>query len=80
MATQLADISTSVSPSSPDCIICTENLWKTYQMGAEQVQRLLVRCYQQKLDYGGAPTHDRMRPPRLRPSCARIPIALRQAR
>ncbi len=40
MATQIADITTSVSAPPQDCIICTENLWKTYQMGAEQVHAL----------------------------------------
>jgi putative ABC transport system ATP-binding protein len=40
MATQVADITTSVSAPPQDCIICTENLWKTYQMGAEQVHAL----------------------------------------
>src|SRR5664279_5492797 len=37
MATQLASLAeapTSVTPEQ--CIICTENLWKTYDMGSEQ--------------------------------------------
>ena len=41
MATQVADISDRViAPPPQSCIICTENLWKTYQMGAEQVHAL----------------------------------------
>jgi putative ABC transport system ATP-binding protein len=40
MATQVADISTNVSAPPQDCIICTENLWKTYHMGSEQVHAL----------------------------------------
>ena len=40
MATQVADISTNVGAPPQECIICTENLWKTYQMGAEQVHAL----------------------------------------
>jgi putative ABC transport system ATP-binding protein len=41
MATQVADISERViAPPPSDCIICTEDLWKTYQMGAEQVHAL----------------------------------------
>jgi putative ABC transport system ATP-binding protein len=40
MATQVADIGESVMAPPQDCIICTENLWKTYQMGAEQVHAL----------------------------------------
>src|ERR1700757_3633729 len=41
MATQVADISESVISAPPqNCIICTEDLWKTYQMGAEQVHAL----------------------------------------
>ncbi|HKV92216.1 MAG TPA: ABC transporter ATP-binding protein [Candidatus Angelobacter sp.] len=40
MATQVADISMNVGAPPQDCIICTENLWKTYQMGAEQVHAL----------------------------------------
>src|SRR5437867_7009541 len=41
MATHLADVQESplkVPPAS--CIISTEDLWKTYQMGAEQVHAL----------------------------------------
>ncbi len=40
MATQVADISERVITPPQSCIICTENLWKTYQMGAEQVHAL----------------------------------------
>ncbi len=41
MATQIADISGNpVSTPPANCIICTEDLWKTYQMGAEQVHAL----------------------------------------
>lgn len=41
MATQVADISESIIKTPPiNCVICTEDLWKTYQMGAEQVHAL----------------------------------------
>ncbi len=41
MATQVADISESVLSAPPqNCIICTDDLWKTYQMGTEQVHAL----------------------------------------
>jgi putative ABC transport system ATP-binding protein len=41
MGTQVADLSQSVLNAPPqDCIICTEDLWKTYEMGAEQVHAL----------------------------------------
>ena len=40
MATQVADISDRVIAPPQSCIICTENLWKTYQMGTEQVHAL----------------------------------------
>jgi putative ABC transport system ATP-binding protein len=41
MATQVADISGNAVKTPPaNCIICTEDLWKTYQMGAEQVHAL----------------------------------------
>ena len=40
MATQVADIQLNASAPRPDCIICTQELWKTYQMGAEQVHAL----------------------------------------
>jgi putative ABC transport system ATP-binding protein len=40
MATQVADIAENVIAPPQDCIICTEDLWKTYQMGAEQVHAL----------------------------------------
>src|SRR5258707_6417083 len=41
MATQAADISERVINAPPqDCMICTVDLWKTYEMGAEQVHAL----------------------------------------
>jgi len=41
MATPVADISDRIITAPPqNCIICTEELWKTYQMGAEQVHAL----------------------------------------
>lgn len=40
MATQVADVLPDVSAPPPNCIICTEDLWKTYEMGAEQVHAL----------------------------------------
>ncbi|HXB20541.1 MAG TPA: ABC transporter ATP-binding protein [Candidatus Solibacter sp.] len=41
MATHVADIPESPLTAPPaNCIICTENLWKTYQMGAEEVHAL----------------------------------------
>ena len=40
MATQVADISDRIIRPPQSCIICTENLWKTYQMGTEQVHAL----------------------------------------
>src|SRR5947199_8658833 len=41
MATQAAGISESGIQTPPaDCIVCTENLWKTYEMGAEKVHAL----------------------------------------
>jgi putative ABC transport system ATP-binding protein len=41
MATQAADISERAINAPPqDCMICTEDLWKTYEMGAEQVHAL----------------------------------------
>jgi putative ABC transport system ATP-binding protein len=40
MATQIADISERVINPPSECIICTEDLWKTYQMGTEQVHAL----------------------------------------
>jgi putative ABC transport system ATP-binding protein len=41
MATQIADVSQgSLSAPPTNCIICTDALWKTYQMGAEEVQAL----------------------------------------
>jgi putative ABC transport system ATP-binding protein len=41
MATQVADIAESSIKTPPsDCMICTEDLWKTYEMGSEQVHAL----------------------------------------
>jgi putative ABC transport system ATP-binding protein len=41
MVTQIADLSQSIINAPPqDCMICTEELWKTYEMGAEQVHAL----------------------------------------
>jgi putative ABC transport system ATP-binding protein len=41
MATQVAEISGSAIKAPPsNCMICTEDLWKTYEMGSEQVHAL----------------------------------------
>jgi putative ABC transport system ATP-binding protein len=41
MATQIADVSQSNYSAPPqNCMICTEELWKTYPMGTEQVHAL----------------------------------------
>jgi putative ABC transport system ATP-binding protein len=41
MATQIADVSQgNLSAPPTNCIICTDALWKTYQMGTEEVQAL----------------------------------------
>jgi putative ABC transport system ATP-binding protein len=41
MATQIADVAQSNIAAPPqNCIICTDELWKTYQMGAEEVHAL----------------------------------------
>jgi putative ABC transport system ATP-binding protein len=41
MATQIADVSQGSLTAPPaNCIICTDDLWKTYQMGAEEVHAL----------------------------------------
>jgi putative ABC transport system ATP-binding protein len=41
MGTQVADLSPSTLSAPPqDCIICTNELWKTYEMGSEQVHAL----------------------------------------
>ena len=40
MSTQVADISDKIIAPPSECIICTEDLWKTYEMGAEQVHAL----------------------------------------
>jgi len=51
MATQVADLSENVISAPPqNCIISTEDLWKTYQMGAEQVHAL--RGVNLKIDRG----------------------------
>jgi hypothetical protein len=35
MATQLASLAEAHTAATPEqCIICTENLWKTYDMGS----------------------------------------------
>jgi putative ABC transport system ATP-binding protein len=36
MATEVAEISRDTNAPPEDCIICAENLWKTYDMGSEQ--------------------------------------------
>jgi len=36
MATQVENLSTVLKAPPPDCIICTDDLWKTYDMGSEQ--------------------------------------------
>jgi putative ABC transport system ATP-binding protein len=41
MVTQIADLSQNIINAPPqDCMICTEELWKTYEMGSEQVHAL----------------------------------------
>jgi putative ABC transport system ATP-binding protein len=41
MGTEVAELTPSVLNAPPeDCIICTDNLWKTYEMGSEQVHAL----------------------------------------
>ncbi|HWZ44403.1 MAG TPA: ABC transporter ATP-binding protein [Candidatus Saccharimonadales bacterium] len=41
MATQAATTPANTAKTPPaDCMICTDDLWKTYQMGAEQVHAL----------------------------------------
>jgi len=41
MATEVAEVSAStLKPPPSSCMICTEDLWKTYEMGAEQVHAL----------------------------------------
>jgi putative ABC transport system ATP-binding protein len=41
MATQLVDMTQTTFKAPPqNCMICTEDLWKTYEMGAEQVHAL----------------------------------------
>jgi putative ABC transport system ATP-binding protein len=40
MATQVADISQSITAPPSNCMISTQDLWKTYEMGAEQVHAL----------------------------------------
>jgi putative ABC transport system ATP-binding protein len=36
MATQTAGIGQELTAPPPECIICTQDLWKTYDMGSEQ--------------------------------------------
>ena len=36
MATQIAGVGQEPKAPPPDCIICTQDLWKTYDMGSEQ--------------------------------------------
>ena len=37
MATELVNLSEPILSAPPEsCIICTEDLWKTYDMGSEQ--------------------------------------------
>jgi putative ABC transport system ATP-binding protein len=36
MATEVANLSETLVAPPPNCIICTEDLWKTYDMGSEQ--------------------------------------------
>ncbi len=36
MATQAESVGTKRQAPPPDCVICTEDLWKTYDMGSEQ--------------------------------------------
>ena len=36
MATEFAPITTQIGVPPPGCIICAEDLWKTYDMGSEQ--------------------------------------------
>src|SRR6202171_4232907 len=50
MSTQVADISEKTIAPPAECIICTENLWKTYVMGQEQVHAL--RGVDLKIDRG----------------------------
>ncbi len=41
MSTQVAGLTESVNSAPPEsCMICTEGLWKTYDMGAEEVHAL----------------------------------------
>ena len=41
MATQTADLAQgNIIAPPPNCIICTDELWKTYQMGTEEVHAL----------------------------------------
>jgi putative ABC transport system ATP-binding protein len=36
MATEVANLAETLVAPPPNCIICTEDLWKTYDMGSEQ--------------------------------------------
>jgi putative ABC transport system ATP-binding protein len=41
MATQTADMGQDLNAPPPDCVICTQDLWKTYDMGSEQAVNAL---------------------------------------
>ena len=41
MATQTASMDQELKAPSPECIICTQELWKTYDMGSEQAVNAL---------------------------------------
>ena len=56
MSTQVADISEKTIAPPSECIICTENLWKTYVMGQEQVHAL--RGVNLRIDRGACPHPD----------------------
>ena len=36
MATQVANVNETFTAPPPDCVICSEDIWKTYDMGSEQ--------------------------------------------
>ena len=36
MATEIANLNADLTQPPAECLICTENLWKTYDMGSEQ--------------------------------------------
>ncbi len=41
MATQTAGMGQELKAPPPECIICTQDLWKTYDMGSEQAVNAL---------------------------------------